>query len=104
MSLSKGVAPTKWGFISNLECGSLPSFQYLEDGTEVEIDDFLEVVSTYLQEGEVAVFIMAGAEKARYITAFAVAINSKGERVELSLYDIYEKAKVLGANITAAEY
>ena len=40
--------------------------------TEVEIDDFLEVVSTFLEDGEVAVFMMAGAEKARYITAFAL--------------------------------
>ena len=46
----------------------------------------------------------AGAEKLRYISGFAFAFNNKGEEITIRLSDIYERAKDLGTNITAAEY
>lgn len=41
-------------------------------------------------DGDVAVFMSAGAEKLRYITGMAVAISQRGEVRRVSLDDIYE--------------
>jgi hypothetical protein len=48
----------------------------------------------------------AGSEKLRYLSAFAVAINAAGERIDVSLEDIYHLAaeKFPGKEITRAEY
>lgn len=74
-----------------------------------ETDDYVEadlfgVVAQHLAEGEVAVFLEAGAEKLRYICGFAVAINARGERREVGLNDIYDLAAELGPNVTQAQY
>jgi len=52
----------------------------------------------------VAIMMEAGAEKCRYINAYALAVNSKGETKEISLDQIYELAQPLGEHITRAEY
>ncbi len=41
----------------------------------------------------------AGAEKLSYVTGFALALNSRRNKVTLSLGDIYEMARGLGSNI-----
>ena len=71
---------------------------------EYDFDDFLEDLTKHLEENEVAIMIECGAEKLRYITGVAYAINSKGETSTINLNDIYEEANLLGNNITAAEY
>lgn len=53
---------------------------------------------------DVAVFMQAGAEKLRYVSGWAVAINAKKERVEIDLHEIYNRAKDLGKHITEAIY
>jgi molybdopterin biosynthesis enzyme len=58
----------------------------------------------HLHDEDVAVLMEAGAEKLRYVSGWAVAVNSKGDLVEIGLSDIYEKAKHLGKNITQATY
>ncbi len=45
-----------------------------------------------------------GAEKLRYLTGWAQAINSRGETRTLNLEDIYEIAGPLGEDITAVSY
>lgn len=45
-----------------------------------------------------------GAEKLRYLTGTAVAVNSRGEQVGLSLDEVYARAAHLGATITTAHY
>jgi len=104
--------PELVGFICETDSGSLPNYRCEEhedlEGNiqefDYDFDDFLEKLSLHLEEGEIAIMIECGAEKLRYITGVAYAINSKGETVIVSLNDIYEKAKLLGNNITLAEY
>lgn len=74
-----------------------------ETGEDIEFD-FIELVAEHLADGHVAVFMEAGAEKLRYIVGSAVAINNKNERAEISLEDIYDGARGLGAHCTRCEY
>ncbi|HTE91774.1 MAG TPA: hypothetical protein VK639_22680 [Terriglobales bacterium] len=46
----------------------------------------------------------AGAEKCRYVTGWALAVNSKGETRRVSLQDIYDLAGQIGEHVTKAEY
>jgi len=45
-----------------------------------------------------------GAEASRYLTGWATAVNSKGDRVDVDLDEIYERAKSLGGDIPDAAY
>ena len=83
--------------------GSFPSSFYDEEKDEDEEFDFMVELSKHLAEGSVAVCISAGAEKLRYVSGYAEAINSKGERAAVRLDDIYVKAAALG-EATLAEY
>lgn len=71
---------------------------------EREEIDFEMELSQHLQEGWVAVLIQTGREKLRYITGYAVAINSKGEKKSINLDGIYKLAEELGPHVTKAEY
>jgi len=93
------------GFLGDNDKGGLPSFYEDEKtGKEYDFDDFLKELSTHLEDGWVAVMKEVGAEKLRYITGFALAINSKGETERVTLEDLYEKAGRLGKEITQCEY
>lgn len=78
---------------------------YDEDMNEIPI---WEIVAPHLQDGQVAVFLSAGAEKMRYITGSAVAVTNKGEPVSIYLSEIYAKAsRAFGVpmeSITDASY
>lgn len=69
-----------------------------EDGCfSISDDDGDDVCMTkeiveHLAEGEVAVFIHIGSEKARYLDGVATAVHSSGQVVQVHLDDIYEKA------------
>ncbi len=84
--------------------GSWPSYD-MESDAEV---DFVNELSQHLAKDEVAVLLTAGAEKLRYITGEALAVNHKGKVVDVSLLDIYRKAartfRVPLSSITHAEY
>jgi hypothetical protein len=74
-----------------------------DDETEDLVDvDIAALIAPHLADGSVAVFMEVGSEKLRYLNGVSVAINNKGERVEITLEDIYEKASALGTQITAA--
>ena len=63
---------------------------------------FLDVIQNYLEKipDNVFVWVQAGAEKARYITGDAIAIDHTGQVLNrVSLEDIYEDS-----NYTRAEY
>ncbi len=65
----------------------------------------MDELASHLQEGEVAIFLEAGAEKLRYITGNALAIAWTGEITEIDLTDIYELvAKKYGIEPCRAEY
>jgi len=78
-----------------------------DDGSEHDVDvevDFMEELALHLADNEVAILQEAGAEKLRYINGYAIAVNNKGERRQISIDNIYDLAKELGSNITRAEY
>jgi hypothetical protein len=70
----------------------------------LEGHDLFGVVAEHLVEGDVTVFMSAGAEKARYITGIAVAINSERRMRRVFLTNIYDLARHSGENVTVAEY
>ena len=91
------------------DSGCFPSYTYDEENeefSEQEID-IAEYVAAHLADGAVAIFIQAGAEKLRYVSGYAEAINSKYQRKFVSLDDIYDLAAGLTTSakaITRAEY
>jgi hypothetical protein len=52
--------------------------------------DWVAELAKHLAEGEVCVLQEIGAEKLRYLTGEAVAINSAGATLRVSIDDIYE--------------
>lgn len=96
----------KFGFLDNSGEG-WPSFRDIEvEGGEEEVDvDLLAELSEYLAEGEVAVLMLVGAEKLRYLTGWAGAVSWKGEIVDMNLGEIYTRAETaFGVRPTCAEY
>lgn len=94
--------------VQNSDWGGWPSYYYNdEDDIEEEDFDIAELVSEHLKDDSVAIFMEVGAEKLRYVVGYAVAINSKGEREQVSLMDIYELAAGLTnkpENVTNCEF
>ncbi len=68
--------------------GSWPSYD-VESDTEI---DLVAELAQHLPNGQIAVLMEIGAEKLRYLTGVAIAVNHKGRVVELTLSDIYGKA------------
>lgn len=93
------------GLIGSSE-GYWPDQVVTDEGELTDVDfDITEAVVEHLLDNEVAVFVGAGAEKARYVTGYATAINAAGERLGISIDDIYGLVKQQwGVTPTAAEY
>lgn len=87
------------------DSGTWPCYRWDEEEKDhVEIDLASEL-SEHLVEGEIAVLVEAGAEKLRYISAWAVAVNWKGEAEYLNLDRIYSLAEERwGIRPTVAEH
>ncbi|WP_236746426.1 hypothetical protein [Mycobacteroides abscessus] len=60
-----------------------------EEDREVDVP---ELIASHLEEGQVAVFVHAGAEKLRYLHGYSVAVHSDGRQVRVDLDDVYERA------------
>ena len=71
---------------------------------EAAHQELSDLVAKHLIDGDVAIFIESGAEKSRYVTGRAIAVNNRGGRVQVDLNDIYELAEALGSTVTRAEY
>jgi hypothetical protein len=86
------------------ESSSWPSYD-LENGTEI---DLVAELAQHLPKGQVAVLMEVGAEKLRYLTGIAIAVNHKGRAAVVSLDDVYRKAactfRVSENQITRAAY
>ena len=98
-----------YGFLcGNSDYGNLPNFreEELANGQtkEYDLDDFLKDLSGVIADDWVAVMFEVGAEKLRYVTGVAFAVNSKGEKKVVDLCDIYDTALALGRNITPVEH
>lgn len=85
--------------------GCWPSWYY-DEQSDVDVDiDFTYELSKHLAEGEVAVLVTAGAEKHRYVTGHAAAVNHKGEELCININDIYDLIHAKwGTEVTLAEY
>ena len=74
-----------------------------EDDDDVVGCDFHAELAAHLADGHVAVLMEIGHEERRYFIGQAMAMNRQGDRVVLSLDDIYDRAAALGDFITRAE-
>ena len=86
-------------------CAGWPSMRLNAATDEYEALDILQELSQHLAVGEVAVLMESGAEKLRYITGIANAVNHKGEVVHVSIDEIYQRAfEQFGVMPTHAQY
>jgi hypothetical protein len=95
------------------DSGCWPSCRELDDNHpdyeesdcgRVDID-LTQELSEHLLEGQVAVLMEAGAEKLRYVTGSAVAVDHTGKTVTIFLSDIYKLAhEAFGVRPNGAEY
>ncbi len=97
-----------YAFSGDDEAGTLPSEKDVGSDDEhlTEEFDFFTELAEHLIEGQVAIFMSAGAEKLRYIHGWAVAVNHKGEQINVDLSDIYELVNMKWGleNFTTVEY
>ena len=63
------------------------SSSYVDDNNEDVYLDLAEWSATHLQQGQVLVLVSAGAEKLRYISAWAEAYTWKGEVITVDLIE-----------------
>ena len=67
---------------------------YYNDATDDIIDiDWSDIFKRHLVENSVAIFMESGAEKLCFINGYAIAYSWTGEFVDLSLAEIYNRAK-----------
>jgi hypothetical protein len=71
--------------------GGWPPSRFTGDLDE-EIDLALEI-APHLAPGEIFVYCECGAEKLRYLTGWATAVNAAGETLHVSIDDIYALAE-----------
>ncbi len=94
----------RFGFYTNSD-GNWPSGRLNETGSDVEEFDFVEELTDHLPEGEVAILITVGHEKARYGTGYAIAVRHDGEILDVNIGDIYALVHgTWGIEPTRAEY
>lgn len=91
------------GFMGGDEVGIPLCYYDAERGEHVE-GEFMKDLAAHLEDGWVAVVREIGYEKMRYLVGYTVAVNSRGESIEVSLDQIYDEAKRLGEHITPCEY
>ncbi len=83
------------------DCGA---FSLYDEAADEQLD-VCDEIAAHLADDSIAVVLETGAEKLRYLIGWAVAINSSGDRVEMSLADIYAEAtKRFTIEPTRAEY
>ena len=94
----------QYALIFDEEAG-IPSFYLNDDDEDIEVD-FVDDVSKHLTDDSIFVVQAIGNEKMRYLNGYAIAVNSKGERVDVSIDEIYARAKEkFGVNeINTASY
>jgi hypothetical protein len=72
------------------DCGGWPE---LMDEDDEPADDLCESLAQHLKEGEVAILFELGHEKLRYLVGAATAVHSSGRRIDLTLAEIYTRAR-----------
>jgi hypothetical protein len=80
--------------------------EHLDDDGDL-IEDQCDALAGHLADGEIAVLFEIGNEKLRYLIGTATAVHASGKRVDISLSEIYTRARdAFGedAAITEANY
>lgn len=70
---------------------NIPNSLYGKEGNAA-IDSITLEIAKYLKDDEILILQEAGNEKLRYVTGYAVAINSKGKTTSIEISDIYDIA------------
>ena len=97
-------ADTTFAVLARTDDGGWPSSRGIDDEDDDELDIAFALAS-HLADGEVLVLMQCGHEKMRYLDGYAEAIRNDGERVCVSLNDIYQlAAKTFGVEVTRATY
>lgn len=78
-------------FCENTDGGGWPSCIWDEDKQTYRDIFFAEELGQFLTPDSIAVLYEVGSEKLRYLVGYAVAVNYKGETIQLSLHDIFPK-------------
>lgn len=73
--------------------GTWPSIGADTDEDDLDQDHLFTALSRHLASGHIAILIEVGNEKLRYLGGYALAIDGDGRKVEISLDDIYDKAR-----------
>jgi len=76
--------------------GGWPNWRYEEEAGEEEEIDLHAELAGHLADGAVAVLQEVGSEKLRYLVGYAVAVNHRGERLSVSIDDVYERVRAAG--------
>jgi len=84
--------------------GGWPCQRDDEPGNELEEFDLVDELAGHLAGNCVAILMESGAEKLRYVIGVAIAVNAKGESIQIELEDIYDRAAGLGEVLTRCEY
>ncbi len=103
----KGETAGMVAVISDAEYGDWPSEVFDEAADDYVEVDLVTRIAEHLVDGEVCVLVSAGAEKERYVTGTATAFTNQGnaKAINLSLNDIYAKAKeAFGVDPTRAQF
>ena len=85
--------------------GFWPHERWDEEAEEGIDCDFGVELQGHLADGEVAILMTTGAEKLRYLTGYAVALNADGRRLDVNLDNIYDKVRAeFGVHPTQVSY
>ncbi len=92
-------------YVDSEDSGGFPSERYDEANDDYVDIDLADELVPHLADGEVAILMEAGAEKARYITGYALAVAWDGRNTSVDLCDIYDKAQTeFGVKPNEARY
>jgi hypothetical protein len=88
------------------EESGVPSQYYHDDKDEYIEVDFIYELSRFITDDSIVVIQAVGSENMRFVSGYAIAVNSKNEQVSININEIYELAKQkFGVNeISEASY
>jgi hypothetical protein len=93
-----------FGFVDD-EGGGMPTIRYNEAEDDHEDIEFVALLAPHLADDQVCVMMEAGWEASRYANGYSVAVNAKGERIDVGIEEIYGKVKAKwGVQPTEASY
>ncbi len=88
-------SPALFGVYSEDGYGGWPSSDVeLEEETGDGSIDLCAELAPHLRDGQIAVLMEIGAERHRYLTGIAVAVDYAGRTVEVTLDDVYQRAAI----------